>query len=670
MFRAGNFIQATRVSHDDDSPHPPTMVAAMMRPGAPSSMNVNDFHNSLGHANVKALYETAKQMGIKLTGIREYCDGCAVAKAIKRAVPKVVDSSRKSSRPFQRIFMDLAGGYPKSTGSAKYLTQLVDDYTNFGWTVFVGDKSGPTVVGAFRTWCASVKHLISVHGEVGCVLTDNGTEWVNEDFRTMLVDLGIARELTAVDGSKSNGRVERRIALVSEGAKAAFVVFPSQFPDITFPARTNSYAAIWPEAFTWMNDCLNITAAVHKNDKQCPEEKLYGKRRVKQAWPFMVPGFRHRNRPTKMHDKGERCFHLNSGNDHSSNTHKVITPAGIATYSAHCTFGYRRQAFQGEVPTWGGGAITSSRSWPTTASSPGAALDPLAAATSSRGGDFPAATPAALAAPRGGGIPPMSSSGAAATSATAATSSHGGGIPAAVPTATTSAAAATTSRGGGIPAAVPAATTSAAAATSSRGGGIPAAVPAAEVTGGTHVSGSGVRPPAVVGAVPTPPASDPSVAAGTATGELLATGKKQLVTSGGRGEGLAEVSRMAGGNSPVGPGASGPPDMVHDGGAGGRWRGHRVTPAVTRSRAKRDGLWPGMFALMAIQEDITRSIAELPPPDVVEQELPSELACNMETPETYVQAHTGPHSDIWTKTEGKELRCLNATGAFEAAGSE
>ena len=276
----------------------------------------------------------------------------------------------------------------------------------------------------------------------------------------------------------------------------------------------------------------------------------------------------------------------------------------------------------------------------------------------------------------GGGVPPMSSSETAATSAAAATSSRGGGIPAAVP-------AAISSRDGGIPAAVPAVTTlataatssrggntSATAATSSRGGDIPAVVPAAEVTGGTHVSGSGVGPPVVVGAAPTPPASDPSVAAGTATGGLLATGQEQLVTSGGRREMLAEVSRMAGGASPVGPGTSVPSDMVHDGGAGGRWQGQRVTLAVTRSRAKRDGLWPGMFSFMATQEDITRSIAELPPPDVVEQELPSEMACDMETPETYVQAHTGPHGDIWTETEGKELRGLNATDTFEAAGSE
>ena len=352
---------------------------------------------------------------------------------------------------------------------------------------------------------------MGVHGEFRCVLTDNGTEWVNEDFRTMLVDLGIARELTPVYGPKSNGRVERRIALVSKGAKAAFVEFPNQFPDIIFPARTKSYEAIWPEAFTWMNDYLNITAAVHKDDKRCPEEKLYGKRRVKQAWLFMISGFRHRNRPTKMHDKRERCLYLNSGNDHSSDTHKVITPAGIATYSAHCTFGYRHQAFQGGVPTWGGGAFTSSRPWPSTASSPGAASDPSAAVTSSRAGGVPAATPAASADPRGGGIHPMSSSGAAAAGVSWI-SSRGEGFLLAFSSARAPAASAAP-RGGGI-SPMPsseAVATPVTAATSSCGGGIPAAVPAAEVTGGTHVSGSGVGPPAVVGASLTPPSSDPSV---------------------------------------------------------------------------------------------------------------------------------------------------------------
>ena len=272
--RARNFIQATRVPHDDARPQPPTMVAVMIRPGPPSNMDVNDFHNSLDHANVKALYETAKQMDIKLTGIQKYCDGCAAAKTIKRTVPKVVDSSRKSSRPFQRIFLDLAGGYPKSTGGAKYLMQLLDDYTNFGWSVFLGDKSGPTVVRAFRIWDVSVKQLMGIHGEVRYVLTDNGTEWVNEEFWTMLVDLGIAQELTVVDGPTSSGRVERRIALVSEGAKAAFVEFPNQFLDITFPARSHKFLRGHLAGGFHVDERLShITAAVHKYDKRCRRKR-------------------------------------------------------------------------------------------------------------------------------------------------------------------------------------------------------------------------------------------------------------------------------------------------------------------------------------------------------------------------------------------------------------
>ena len=204
---------------------------------------------------------------------------------------------------------------------------------------------------------------------------------------------------------------------------------------------------------------------------------------------------------------------------------------------------------------------------------------------------FPAAKPAASAAPRGGGTPPMRSLGAAAAAGTSWLYSRGEGVLPAFSSARAPTASAAPREGGIRPiSSSEAAAPSAAAATSSRGGGIPAAVPVAGATGGTHVSGSGVGPPAVVGAAPTPPASDPSVAAGTATGALLATEYEHLVTSDGRRELLAEVLRMAGGTSPVGPGASGLPDMVHDGGAGGRWQGQRVTPAVTRSRGKRDGL--------------------------------------------------------------------------------
>ncbi|CAB1114769.1 unnamed protein product [Ectocarpus sp. CCAP 1310/34] len=284
------------------------MVAAMRRPGTQSSIDYNALHCSLGHANSKTLYETAKQMGIKVTGTPEYCDGCAESKAIQRSVPKVISPSRRTTRPLERVAMDLAGPFGQSSGGAKYVMQILDYHTDYGWICFLREKSGTNVVTAFRAWYASIKSPLATRGGLGCVLTDNGTEWVNAEFRRLLAELNITRELTAVDGPKSNGRVERRIALVMEGGKASFLEFPKSFPGVTFPTKAPSFRAIWPEAFAWMNDSLNIAAEVSKEDKRCPEVKLYGRRRIRVLLPFMMPGFRHRHRPSKMHSKGERCF--------------------------------------------------------------------------------------------------------------------------------------------------------------------------------------------------------------------------------------------------------------------------------------------------------------------------------------------------------------------------
>lgn len=63
----------------------------------------------------------------------------------------------------------------------------------------------------------------------------------------MRTDLDIALELTAVDGPKSNGGVQRQIALVLEAAKSAWLEFPAPFPGVDFP-RVLSVSAVWLEA--------------------------------------------------------------------------------------------------------------------------------------------------------------------------------------------------------------------------------------------------------------------------------------------------------------------------------------------------------------------------------------------------------------------------------------
>ena len=136
---------------------------------------------------------------------------------------------------------------------------------------------------------------------------------------------------------------------------------PRHFPDLQFPREVLIRDKIWPEVFSWMYGCINISARV--DDKPvmlCPWEKLYGKRPTLLVLSCMVPGFRHANRKTKMHSKGEICFYLNTGHDHSSTAHKVLLASKVASYTADVTFGYHRRPFVRESPTWGDGAVLSS----------------------------------------------------------------------------------------------------------------------------------------------------------------------------------------------------------------------------------------------------------------------------------------------------------------------
>ncbi|CAB1119190.1 unnamed protein product [Ectocarpus sp. CCAP 1310/34] len=621
-FPLGSYIHGTRVDplpQGDSPPQPPAMVAAMLRPGSQSSIDYNALHCSLGHANSKTLYETARQMGIKVTGTPEHCDGCAKSKAIQRSVPKFISSSRRTTRPLERVAMDLAGPFGKSSGGA----------------------NGTNVVATFRAWCASIKSLLATHGGLGCVLTDNGTEWVNAEFRGLLAELNITRELTAVDGPKSNRRVERRIVQVMDGGKAAFLEFPKLFPGVSFPTKALSFRAMWPEALAWMNDCLAIAAEVSKEDKRCPEVKLYGRRRIRLLLPFMMPGFRHRHRPSKMHSKGERCFYLNSGQDHSCTTHKIITPARVPTYSEHCTFDFSCQDFRGDGCSWG--SVAGMTGGPAVAAGATASAAASAATAATSGGSF---TPASAAGRMAGG-PAVAAGAAASAEAPAATAATSGGS---VPPATAA---------GGM-----------------------AGVPAVAAGAAAGAAASAAAPAAAAGGM----AGVPAVAAGAeaAAETPAATEQRQhehmtepesMVESGAARN--AVLARMAGGPSrvstPAAPVATPAPahsaaapltsdglwtEMVHEGGTGGRWQGQRefvVTPTVTRSWAKRDGPGPGMLALLATEDETKRSIVELPAPGVAEPALSTGLVCDLDTPETHGEAHAGPNHHIWTNAERKEF---------------
>ena len=168
-------------------------------------------------------------MGIKVIGTRKYCNGCGEAKAIRRVVAR--ETKVNSRRPLQRVFIDLTGSYPPSAGGARYCMLAVDD-TNVGWSLFLRDKSGPILCYAFCGWYNAVNAVAATYGGSCIARFDSGHKFTNNEFRKLLTKLGIAVEYIPVDGAKANCRVERKLALIAEGAKAAWLKFPRHLLDL------------------------------------------------------------------------------------------------------------------------------------------------------------------------------------------------------------------------------------------------------------------------------------------------------------------------------------------------------------------------------------------------------------------------------------------------------
>ena len=59
------------------------------------------------------------------------------------------------------------------------------------------------------------------YGGLNIARFDIEHEFTNVEFRKLPTELVIAVEYTPVDGAKCNGRVEKKLALIAEGAKVA-----------------------------------------------------------------------------------------------------------------------------------------------------------------------------------------------------------------------------------------------------------------------------------------------------------------------------------------------------------------------------------------------------------------------------------------------------------------
>lgn len=161
---------------------------------------------------------------------------------------------------FELVHLDIWGPFvhPSLTGT-NYMMTLMDDFSRATWTYLLQHKTQTTsIFSSFITIAQT--HIDS---KIKCVRTDNGSEFVNLNFSSLLNKHGIIHQRTCPYTPQQNGVVERKHRHLIELARA-----------LMFQAALPNY--FWPFSFLMATYIVNRLPSVVLNWKT-PYELLFRK---------------------------------------------------------------------------------------------------------------------------------------------------------------------------------------------------------------------------------------------------------------------------------------------------------------------------------------------------------------------------------------------------------
>uniref|UniRef100_A0A1Y1MYL6 Retrovirus-related Pol polyprotein from transposon TNT 1-94 n=1 Tax=Photinus pyralis TaxID=7054 RepID=A0A1Y1MYL6_PHOPY len=175
------------------------------------------WHKRLGHVNLKTLKElvVAGLIGdINLKDTNEFfCEACVYGKQHKLKFSRV----ERSTKPGDLIHSDVCG--PMSTPSisgANYFALFKDDATSYR-SVYVM-KHKVDILEHFKVFANLCKNKFG--HSIKALHVDNGSEYINSNFKDFLQKNGIEIERTAPYNPQQNGKAEREMRTIVESARS------------------------------------------------------------------------------------------------------------------------------------------------------------------------------------------------------------------------------------------------------------------------------------------------------------------------------------------------------------------------------------------------------------------------------------------------------------------
>ena len=213
------------------------------------------WHKKLSHLNFKTMNDLVKKDLVRGMPQVEFtkdglCDACQKGKQKRISFSKKLESS--IDEPLQLLHMDLFGPVNVLSISRKrYCLVIVDDFSKFSWTYFLGSKDEASEI--------IINHIKQVNNhpdfKVRNIRSDNGTEFKNSTMRLFCEENGIMHEFSAPRTPQQNGVVERKNRSLIEAART--MLEESKLPTYFWAEAVN--CACYTQNVSLINQAKSMT---------------------------------------------------------------------------------------------------------------------------------------------------------------------------------------------------------------------------------------------------------------------------------------------------------------------------------------------------------------------------------------------------------------------------
>ncbi len=141
------------------------------------------------------------------------CIGCqhSAKSSPKNEVPTTRVEPPKE--PWQKVSIDITGPFHTAPQNERFVVVVLDQYSNFPEVLLTGDIKSTRIV----QWLSDI---FARYGNPESLLSDNGPQFVSEEFTSFLARRNIRHQRAAVYNPQENGQVEVFNRYLKHGAQA------------------------------------------------------------------------------------------------------------------------------------------------------------------------------------------------------------------------------------------------------------------------------------------------------------------------------------------------------------------------------------------------------------------------------------------------------------------